>query len=63
MKHEIRMTMDEAHIYEIELEKELRKLNPKSKALRFYGSTWEAIESYNRAIFRIKKRRKIIRKL
>ena len=56
-EQEIRMTLENAHLYEEELENELKKLCSKSKALRFYPSTWKAIESYERAINRIRKRR------
>lgn len=54
---QIGMPLDEAQEYELQLEKELRSLNPKSKALRYYPSVWIAIQSYQIAIRRIEKRR------
>lgn len=61
-EHEIRIGIAQAHEYELLLEKELRSLNPKSKALKYYPSVWKAIYSYEKAIRRIKKSRERINK-
>jgi predicted metal-dependent hydrolase len=50
------MTLEEAHEYESDLEKELKQKDSKNKALRFYGSTWDAIKAYQAALDRISKR-------
>ena len=40
------MNLEEAHILERNLEKELREKNPNHPALKYYGSTWKAINAY-----------------
>lgn len=42
----IPLTIDEAHDLEGQLERELRRKDAKHPALRYYGSTWEAIDAY-----------------
>lgn len=51
-----RMTLAEAHEYEDILKFELLELDPENKALKYYGSVWEAISSYTDAINEIRKR-------
>lgn len=48
------ITIEEAHIYEEQLEKELREKDPTNNALKYYGSTWKAIDSYNAALKKLR---------
>lgn len=57
----MRMTIEEAHMYEDELEKELREKDPTNKALKYYGSTWKAIDSYNAALKELKEAEKSLK--
>lgn len=56
-EQEKRIGIAQAHEYELLLEKELRSLNPKSKALKYYRSVWKAIDTYEHSIRRIRKSR------
>jgi len=47
------MDLETAHHYERSLEKTLKELDPKHKALkRIYHSTWYAIDVYQQAIIK-----------
>jgi hypothetical protein len=47
----IGLTLEEAHQLEDELERELKRQNPKHPALKFYGSTYKAIDAYYEALY------------
>jgi len=45
------MKLKEAHQLEDELYRRLKRKNPNHPALKFYGSTWEAIDTYYEALY------------
>ncbi len=45
------LTIDEAHVLELELEGKLRAYNPNHPALKYYDSTWKAIDAYYEALY------------
>jgi len=47
----VSLTLEEAHNLEDELEQTLRNKNPSHPALKFYGSTWEAVDGYYKALY------------
>ena len=50
-----RMTIAEAHELEIDLEQQLKREDPNNEALRYYGTTWVAIEAYQVALAKLKR--------
>ena len=48
------LTMKEAHQFENALEETLKRKIPEHPALRYYGSTWAAIDAYYEALYGLK---------
>ena len=47
------MNIIEANGEEIRLERELKRRYPGHPALKYYGSTWAAIDAYTKALFEL----------